>query len=119
MKLAIGNKIKSLRKKHNLTQEQLAEQLGISFQSISKWENNIALPDIALVPTIAAYFGISIDELFDYNLKEINDKVEAICKEAYEYRCKEEFIKSREILQEGLKNYSNNELLLSNYLYKI
>jgi transcriptional regulator with XRE-family HTH domain len=119
MKLTIGNKIKSLRKKHNLTQEQLAEQLGITFQSISKWENDIALPDITLVPTIAAFFGISIDELFDYNLKDINDKVEAICKEVEDCRYREDFAKAREILQEGLKNYPNNELLLNNYLYTI
>ena len=119
MKISIGNKIKSLRKKHNLTQEQLAEQLGITFQSISKWENNIAMPDITLVPTIAVFFGISIDELFDYNLKEINDKVESICKEVDDCRYREDFTKAREILQEGLRNYPSNELLLNNYLYTI
>lgn len=119
MNLTIGNKIKSLRKKHNLTQEQLAEHLGISFQSVSKWENNIALPDITLVPAIAAFFQVTIDELFEYNLKEITAKVEIICSEAYECRCRENFEKAREILLEGLKTYPNNELLLNNYLYTI
>lgn len=119
MKLTIGNKIKSLRKKHNLTQEQLAEHLGISFQSISKWENNIALPDITFVPSIAAFFEVSIDELFNYDLKEINYKVESIRDEAYKYRRKEDFVKAKEILIEGLKSYPNNELLLNNYLYTI
>lgn len=119
MDLTIGNEIKLLRKKHNLTQEQLAEYLGISFQSISKWENNIALPDITFVPSIAAFFGVSIDELFNYELKEINDKVEAIRDEAYKYRCKEDFQKAKEILLEGLKKYPNNEVLLNNYLYTI
>jgi len=114
MKLTIGNKIKSLRKKHNLTQEQLAEHLGISFQSISKWENNIALPDITFVPSIAAFFEVSIDELFNYDLKEINYKVESIRDEAYKYRRKEDFVKAKEILIEGLKSYPNNELLLNN-----
>lgn len=46
----------------------MANVLQISFQSISKWENGIASPDIALLPAIAGYFGISIDELFDYKL---------------------------------------------------
>lgn len=40
----IGNKIRELRKQHGMTQEQLAESIGISFQAVSKWENNIALP---------------------------------------------------------------------------
>lgn len=119
MNLAIGNKIKLLRKKHHLTQEQLSEHLGISFQSISKWENNIALPDITFVPTIAAFFGVSIDELFNYDLKEINDKVESICNEAYKYRCENDLEKAKEILQEGLVSYPNNEVLLNNYLYTI
>ncbi|WP_055668372.1 helix-turn-helix domain-containing protein [Desnuesiella massiliensis] len=119
MKLAIGNKIKSLRKKRNLTQEQLGEHLGISFQSISKWENNIALPDITLVPKIATILGISIDELFDYDLKEINEKIKSICNETYECRWNDDFRKEKEILLEGLKDYPNNEMLLNNYLYTI
>ena len=67
----IGNKIRELRKQRGITQEQLAESIGISFQAVSKWENNIALPDITLVPVLASYFGVSMDELFDFNLKEI------------------------------------------------
>ena len=47
----IGNKIKELRKQRGVTQEQLADSIGVSFQAVSKWENNIALPDITLVPT--------------------------------------------------------------------
>lgn len=53
----IGNKIRELRKQRGITQEQLAESIGISFQAVSKWENNIALPDITLVPVLASYFG--------------------------------------------------------------
>lgn len=49
----IGNKIRELRKQRGITQEQLAESIGISFQAVSKWENNIALPDITLVPVLA------------------------------------------------------------------
>ena len=66
MKLSIGNKIKALRRERGITQEQLAESIGISFQAVSKWENDISLPDITLVPALASYFNISIDELFDF-----------------------------------------------------
>lgn len=62
MKLSIGNKIKALRRERGITQEQLAESIGISFQAVSKWENDISLPDITLVPALASYFNISIDD---------------------------------------------------------
>ena len=56
----IGNKIKELRKQRGVTQEQLAESMGISFQAVSKWENNIAFPDITLLPVLARYFDVSM-----------------------------------------------------------
>jgi len=63
--MEIGNKIKQLRYKASLTQEQLAERLGLSAQAVSKWENAAAMPDITLLPDLAEIFGVSIDELFD------------------------------------------------------
>ena len=45
--------IKNLRRKSNMTQEQLAEKLGISAQSVSKWENAVAMPDIMMLPRIS------------------------------------------------------------------
>lgn len=61
----IGKKIKQLRYQSGLTQEQLASRLGISAQSVSKWENSITMPDISLLPALAAELGVTIDELFD------------------------------------------------------
>lgn len=63
--MEIGAKIKHLRCKAGLTQEQLAEKLGLSAQSVSKWENAVAMPDITLLPKLSEEFGVSIDELFD------------------------------------------------------
>ena len=54
--MSIGSKIRELRKKKGVTQEQLANSLHISFQAVSKWENNIAMPDITLAPVIARPF---------------------------------------------------------------
>lgn len=116
MNITIGNKIKQLRKQKGITQEQLAGSVGISFQAVSKWENNIALPDITLVPVLASFFGVSIDELFDYNLKELQAKVKAICDEAYKYR-ENEPEKARVIIEDGLKSYPDNDVLLNNLLY--
>lgn len=59
----IGTKIKELRKKNNMTQEQLAEYLNVSFQAISKWETGVAFPDLALIAPLTRLFKISADEL--------------------------------------------------------
>ncbi len=108
----LGNKIRTLRKQRGITQVQLAEAIGISFQAISKWENGIALPDITLAPALASYFGVTMDELFDYNLRETEEKIEKICDNAYEFRS-EDPARSREILEEGLRVYPDNDILLN------
>ena len=63
MKLKIGDNIKRLRKERNLTQEEFAQVLGVSYQSVSRWENNTCYPDIELIPVIAEYFCVSADKL--------------------------------------------------------
>ncbi|MBR5565219.1 MAG: helix-turn-helix domain-containing protein [Roseburia sp.] len=60
----IGNQIKTFRLEKKVKQEELAEYLGISAQAVSKWETGASTPDITLLPGIATYFGVSIDELF-------------------------------------------------------
>ena len=74
--MELGTVIKQLRFKASMTQEQLAEKLGISPQSISKWENEISMPDISLLPTIAEIFGVSVDELFGLNENEKLRRIE-------------------------------------------
>ena len=72
----IGNKIKSLRLKAGLTQEQLATKLGISTQSVSKWETGTTMPDITLLPTLAGEFGVTIDDLFDLTIDQKLHRIE-------------------------------------------
>ena len=114
----IGNRIKELRKQRGITQEQLADRIGVSFQAVSKWENNISLPDITLVPSLASYFGVSMDELFDYNLEEIKKEALAIERKSVKYR-EENQEEGQKILAEGLKKFPNNDILLCNLLYLI
>lgn len=64
MNESMGSIIARKRKELGLTQEQLATALGISFQAVSKWENEISSPDISTLPLLADLFGISVDELF-------------------------------------------------------
>ena len=64
MKETMGQVIRRLRKERNLTQEDLAELLGVTFQAVSKWENDTGMPDISQVVPIAHVFGVSTDVLF-------------------------------------------------------
>ena len=60
----IGAQIAKLRKKRNMTQGSLAEQLGITDKAVSKWENAQSAPDISLLPLLAEIFRCTIDDLF-------------------------------------------------------
>lgn len=64
MKLAIGENIRNFRKKNDLTQETLADRLGVTYQSISRWENGSTYPDLELIPAIADMLVVTVDELF-------------------------------------------------------
>ena len=72
----IGNKIKQLRLKASLTQEQLGSSLGVSAQSISKWENGVTMPDITLLPILSGALGVTIDELFDLTADQKLQRIE-------------------------------------------
>lgn len=61
MNIYLGENIKRLRRERDITQETLAEFLGVTFQSISKWERGESYPDITLLPAIAGFFNVSID----------------------------------------------------------
>ena len=59
----LGKRIAYHRKRLGMTQEQLAQRVGVSAQAVSKWENNLSCPDITILPELASIFGISVDEL--------------------------------------------------------
>lgn len=78
----IGKQIKYYRQQKNIKQEELAEYLGVSYQAVSKWETGQSNPDITLLPQIAAFFGISIDELFEMSYEEQMQRIEnMVCNE--------------------------------------
>lgn len=62
--MEIGNQIRRLRLRKDVTQEAMAHHLGVTAQAVSKWERNAAAPDIGMLPALSAYFGVTIDELF-------------------------------------------------------
>lgn len=68
----INGNIGRLRKQLGITQEQLANKLGVSYQAVSKWENGQSCPDILLIPMLADVFGVTIDEIFGRTIHNID-----------------------------------------------
>lgn len=76
MTIYLSENIKRLRHEKGVTQENLADYLGVSFQSISNWERSESYPDITLLPMIAVYFGVTVDELLGMNKAQAQRKTE-------------------------------------------
>lgn len=114
----IGNKIRSLRNQHHISQETLAESMGVSCQAVSKWETGAAAPDISLLPALACFFGVSTDELLDYDRFANEKKIIEIRDRAYALR-NQNPEEAEKILREGLKRFPGNEILLNNLLYTL
>lgn len=69
MKLRISENIRDLRRQMNLTQEQLAEALGVTVGAVSKWESGANTPDVSLIAELADFFEVSIDALLGFNME--------------------------------------------------
>ena len=72
----IGMNIKQLRQEKHIKQDTLADAIGVSAQAVSKWETGASDPDIALLPKLATYFGVSIDELFEVPRAEKMERIQ-------------------------------------------
>ncbi|MDE6598935.1 MAG: helix-turn-helix domain-containing protein, partial [Oscillospiraceae bacterium] len=115
MTLYIGENLKKQRKLRELTQDQLADILGVSFQSVSKWERGEGYPDIEMLPTIANCFGITVDELIGMN--EVRDAadVKNILDKEKDNLSKGLVEENIRLLAEAVKVHPNNYKLLSRY----
>ena len=71
MNETMGNRINKYRKLKNMTQEELAEKMGVSSQAVSKWEKDASCPDISLLPQLSKLLGITTDELLTGNTSEV------------------------------------------------
>ncbi len=116
MKETMGQTIRRLRKDRNLTQEELAEQLGVTYQAVSKWENDVGMPDISQVLPIVHVFGVSTDVLFgtfgtndEEEVLKIISNAQALLSYPLSF---ENLFQKYLALKEGLKLYPNNTVLL-------
>jgi len=107
MKLNLGDNIRTYRRAMDMTQEQLAEQLGVSFQSVSRWENGTTYPDMELLPSLARIFSVTVDALLgvsdDERRKQFEAVRETLKKELYAESKNEEAIVT--ILRELRRDY--------------
>lgn len=114
--MKIGTQIRLLRKEKGVSQDALAQQLGITCQAVSKWENGSTMPDITMLPVIARYFGVSVDYLLDYDLHNADEEIRSLCKRAFAVRG-ERPAEAESILREGLRRYPNDEIILNHLVY--
>lgn len=110
--LKLGENLKKYRINRELTQEQLADVLGVSAQAVSRWENGTTYPDITLLPTIASYFDISIDEIIGFDTTRKEERIKAILKENRIFHSNGETRKSIELLRQSLTEFPNESRLL-------
>ncbi len=105
--LHLGTNIKGLRMKKGASQEQLAYDLGVSSQTISRWENGVTYPDVTMLPIIAEHFGVTIDLLMGYQKECTRDEREAFFAQIRELPLEARMGRIREML----KTYPNDAYL--------
>lgn len=112
MVLLLGANIRRYRLQRGLTQEEVANHLGVSFQSISKWERGEAYPDIEMLPVLANYFGVNIDELLGVSEQARKEKYDEF-NSSWSYNNKNGFHSENvKLMYDALKLFPNDALLL-------
>lgn len=109
----IGKIIRKLRISMNLTQEALAEMLGVSSRAVSQWETEKTFPDISLLPILSNIFEVSSDVLLGIDIDNKEKKIAKVLKESSDYSSIGLLTEAINILEEGLKLYPNNYEIMS------
>ena len=108
--MEIGNQIKPLRQRRGITQEAMAQHFGITPQAVSKWERGVATPDIAMLPGLSAYFGVTIDELFSLSDDTRMERIfNMLCDDRYYDRAEVDSIR-KFLLEKGRKEPENGQV---------
>lgn len=103
--MSFGQTIKNLRRRADMTQEQLAELLSISPQAVSRWETDAAMPDISLLPALTTIFDVTADELLGIDSVRRKEKIDAILAEAQQLCYSGDFAGSLACLRTGYAQY--------------
>ncbi len=117
MATSMGQIIKNLRKGRGFTQEELAERIGVTYQAVSKWENDAGMPDISQIVPLASVFDVSTDVLFGIDRTTETEealKIVTAANEVAEYGDLDTYLQAYDILLDGLKKYPNNLMIMNN-----
>lgn len=104
-KVNLGTILVKRRKEKGITQEELAEYLGVSKPAVSKWESGQSYPDILLLPVIAAYFNMSVDELLGYEAQMTREDIKKLYLKLADEFANEPFEKVYSECMEKVKTY--------------
>ncbi len=116
MTVYFGENLKKLRKSKELTQETLADFLGVSFQAISKWERGETYPDITMLPAISSFFGVTVDSLLGTDMIEKENKIKEYCEKYSRLWNEGQIGESRDMLKKAISEFPGNYELLVKYL---
>lgn len=115
--MAIGDVIKKLRRERDITQEQLADMLGITSRAVSQWECGRASPDISQLPILSNIFGVSADVLLEIDVTQKEKRIDEILKEARNHWREGYYSDGAKILREGLREFPNSYKIMKDLMF--
>lgn len=117
--MTIGENIRRLRRERDITQEGLADLLGISAQAVSGWENGRTCPDISQLAPLANIFEVSADVILGIDIDNKNQRIEELYKAAYETACTGDYVKAILMAEEALREFPDSHKLMAFYADEI
>lgn len=117
MNIYVGANIKRLRLKKQITQEQLSLAMGVSCAAVSKWERENTLPDISLLPLLANYFDVSIDELMGYDAARIEEEINQFFEEHRKLFRAGKVDEYTRLSEKAYKEYPNDYRIMNCYMW--
>lgn len=116
MNITMNSTLRALRRKKNVTQEELASHLGITAQSVGKWERGEGFPDITLLPAIALYFGVTTDELLGIDKARIEERIKSLEAESLRLRNLGDVPANLALWEDAYKEFPNNCRVMANLM---
>ena len=116
MNFDFGENIKTLRKQKGLTQEQVAELLDVSKQSVSRWENNATYPDITFLPVLASFYNVTVDFLLGADYETNKSIIEDYAKSRHEAHHRGNISDAYSLSQKVYASFPNNKSIINNVM---
>ncbi len=117
--MSIGTTIKRMRRERNITQEQLADYLGISTGAVSQWECDRTAPDITQLPLLANIFDVSTDEILEVGGQKKEEAILDFIRQYDEFSNKGELISKFDLTKETYKKYPNDYRVVEKYIVEL